>query len=76
MYDKLIKIMNEVRPDIDYEEVDNLISGEILDSFDIVVIVGEILEQLGIEIPVEEINEDGFDSVMKIEELLVKLSSQ
>ena len=37
--ERLIQIMNEIRPDIDFETAEGLIDDDILDSFDIISIV-------------------------------------
>ena len=40
--DELIDILSEIKPDVDFETCDTLIDDEMLDSFDIVTIVGEL----------------------------------
>ena len=40
--DQLMDILTEVNSDVDYETCDTLVDDGILDSFDIVSIVGEI----------------------------------
>ena len=41
----ILAILNEVRPDIDFPSAERLIDDNILDSFDIITIVGEFNEE-------------------------------
>lgn len=60
--DKLMKILGEINPDIDFETEDALIDGGILDSFDIVTLVAEIDDVFGVEIPAEALLPENFNS--------------
>lgn len=73
MHEKLLQIMTKIRSDIDFETAEGLITEEILDSFDILAIVAGIMEELGIDIPVEYINEENFNSLKDIEKVIQKL---
>lgn len=42
MREKLMAILEELRPDVDFENEKQLITDGILESFDIVALVGEI----------------------------------
>ncbi len=70
MNEKLLGILTKVRPDIKFETAEGLILEEILDSFDILAIVAAILDELGIDIPVECINAENFDSLKEMEKLI------
>ena len=48
--DQLMDILTEVNADVDFETCDTLIDDGILDSFDIVSIVGELNDTFDIEI--------------------------
>lgn len=60
--DKLLEILNEVNPDVDFENCDTLIDDGILDSFDIVSIVGELNDEFDIEITPVDIIPENFNS--------------
>ena len=47
--EQLLEILTEVNSDVDYETCDTLIDDGILDSFDIVSIVGELNDTFDIE---------------------------
>ena len=71
--DKLMRILSELRSDIDFETEDALIDGGMLDSFDIVTLVAEIDDAFGIEIPAEALIPENFNSAKAIFELIQQL---
>lgn len=71
--DKLMKILWEINPDIDFETEDALIDGGMLDSFDIVTLVAEIDDAFGIEIPAEALIPENFNSAEAIFALIQRL---
>lgn len=52
---KLIFSLQKIKPDIDFETCTTLIDDALLDSFDIISIVGALNEAYDMEIPVAEI---------------------
>ncbi|MBR3306609.1 MAG: acyl carrier protein [Lachnospiraceae bacterium] len=71
--DQLIRIMSEVRPDIDFTTAEDLIDDDILDSFDIISIVNEVNEEFGIEINVNDLLPENFNTAAALYELIEKL---
>ena len=71
--EQLLKIMSEIRPDVDFEKETQLIDGDILDSFDIISIVGEVNEQFQVEINVNDLLPENFNSAKALFELIQKL---
>lgn len=71
--DKLMRILSELTPDIDFETEDALIDGGMLDSFDIVTLVAEIDDAFGIEIPAEALIPENFNSAKAIFALIQQL---
>lgn len=71
--DELIRILEEIRPDIDFESETELIDGGVLDSFDIISIVSEVNDAFDIEIDVTDILPENFNSAEAILELIEKL---
>lgn len=70
--DKLNEILEDIRPDIDFDSAESLVDGNILDSFDIITLVSRINEELGIEISVEELIPENFNSKKAMEKLIEK----
>ena len=76
MMDELMRILSEIRPDVDFEHETKLIDDEILDSLDIIAIVGELNEAFDIEIDVEDLEPENFNSASAIMELVQKLREE
>lgn len=74
--EQLLKIMSEVRPDLDFEKETRLIDDDILDSFDIISIVSEVNEQFGVEINVNDLLPENFNSASALFELINKLLNE
>ena len=71
--EELLGILKEIRPDVDFETETKLIDDSILDSFDIISIVGERNEHYDIEIDVEDFEPDNFNTAEAILKLVTKL---
>ncbi|MGI6538824.1 MAG: phosphopantetheine-binding protein [Caldicoprobacterales bacterium] len=69
----IIEILQELHPDVDFENCETLIDDKILDSFDIISLVTDLSEEFDITIPVEEIIPENFNSVRAIKKLVEKL---
>ena len=73
MKEQLLKLLKEIRPDVDFENEKKLIDNGVLDSFDIISIVGELNDHYDIEINVEDLEPDNFNTVQAMLELIQKL---
>ena len=74
--EKLIKIMSEIRPDLDFQKETKLIDDDILDSFDIISIVSEVNDQFGIEINVNDLLPENFNSAAALYALICKMLNE
>lgn len=74
--EKLIEILEELQPDVDFNTAENLIDGRILDSLTILSLVAEIEEEFDVEIPTVEIIPSNFNSAKSIWALIEKLKEQ
>ena len=71
--EELLRIMSEVRPDIDFETEDKLIDNEMLDSLDIVAIVTDVNDEFDVDINVNDLLPENFNSAEALYELIQKL---
>lgn len=69
----LLKILAELRPDVEFEGNKELVDGGELDSFDIVSLVGELCDAYEIEIGADEIVPENFNSVEAMMALVTRL---
>ena len=68
--DELMEILEELRPDVDFENETALIDDGVLDSFDIVALVGELNDAFDIEIKPNNLVPENFNSVDAIAALV------
>ncbi|MBQ2893089.1 MAG: acyl carrier protein [Oscillospiraceae bacterium] len=74
--EKLLEILDELHPDVDFETEEHLIDNKILDSFDIVTIVAEIDAEYDVAIPAEELIPENFNSAKALYALVEKLMDE
>ena len=72
MKDKIIGMLNEIRPEFDFNDSDDFVEDGYLDSFDVVTIVSMIEEEFGVLISGLDVLPENFSSVQAICELIVK----
>ena len=63
MRQDLLELLNEICPGIDFETETALIDDGILDSLDIITIVQNLLLTFGVEIDVEDLEAENFNSL-------------
>lgn len=71
--ERLIEILEDLKPGVDYENVTDLVDGRYLDSLTILSLVAEIEEEFDVEIPTVEIVPANFNSVNSLWDLINKL---
>lgn len=76
MREQLMEILEELRPDVDFELETALIDDGILGSFDIVSLVGELNDNFDIEINVDDLLPENFNSADAMLELIEKLQEE
>ncbi len=71
--ERLLEILKELKPEVDFNSEKALIDDEIFDSFDIVQLVGEISETFEIDVPPNEILPENFNSADLIWQMIQRL---
>lgn len=74
--EKLMSILKELRPEIDFSAEKKLIDEGILDSFDMVSLIGELNESFGVEITFDDMEPDNFNSAEQMYQMIVRLQSE
>lgn len=74
--DKILEILNEARPDIEFEGETALIDGGLLDSFDIVSIISDLNDEFDINIRVTDLKPENFNSVEAIQKLVLSKQNE
>jgi D-alanine--poly(phosphoribitol) ligase subunit 2 len=71
--DELMTILKNLRPDVDFKTNERLIDDGILDSLDIVALVSELNDCMDIDISVEHLVPENFNSAKAIMALIQSL---
>lgn len=76
MKSKVMEILQDVRADVDFENETKLIDNKVLESFDIISLVGELSDEFGIEIGPKEMTAQNFNSVDLITAMVERLQNE
>ena len=76
MREQIMKILKGIRSDVDFENETALIDNGVLDSFDIISIVGELNDAFDVEINVDDLLPENFNNVTAMVELIGKLQEE
>ena len=74
--EELMNILEELRPDVDFENETGLIANGILDSFDIVSLVTQLNDAFDIEIRPSDLIPENFNSAQAMLALVEKLQDE
>jgi acyl carrier protein len=74
--EELIKILKDVKEDVDYENCTTLIDDGFLDSFDIIQIITALNDNYDIEIPASEIIPANFNSAATLLKMVERLQEE
>lgn len=74
--EELLDILTKLHPNVDYEAETALVTGGILDSFDIVSLVTELNDTFDIEITASDLIFENFDSAAAIMALVDRLQAE
>lgn len=69
---KILEILDSIRPESDFTKSTNFIEDRLIDSFDIVSLVNEIEEEYDIMVDALDILPDNFSSLEAIKALIAK----
>lgn len=74
--EKLIEILEDIQPDVDYENCEDLIDGHHLDSLSIISLVAEIEDEFDITIPTVDIVPKNFNSAKAMYAMIQRLQEE
>lgn len=76
MKEKILKLLSNEYPEIDFSASDTLVDDGILDSLTITGIIALLTMEFGITIPYEEIKEENFNSIESLASLVERLLAE
>lgn len=71
--EKIVSILNKYNDCIDYEKETGLLTNGVIDSVGLVTVVAELEEAFQIDIPLDEMVPENFDSVKDIWGMIIRL---
>ena len=74
--EELMEILEELRPDVDFATEKSLVTGGILDSFDIISLVGNLNDAFDITIRPANLVPENFNSAEAMLALIEKLQDE
>ena len=74
--EELLEILQDIDPDVDYETEDNLIDGNVLDSFSIIRLIASICDEFDIEISPKYLVPENFNSAQAMWNLIRKIQEE
>lgn len=74
MEEKVLQVLSEEFPEVDFTASDELINDGILESLTITGIIATLSMEFGIVIPYEEIIEENFNSIANMATMVERLS--
>ena len=75
MKEKVMDILMDLRPDVDFENEKKLIGDGILESFDIMSLVAELEDEIDVKIKPKDLVAENFNSVDDMVAMLQKLGA-
>ena len=70
MKKQIIEILSEICPGIDFETETALIDDGLIDSLDIVAVVTDLMDTFDVQLGVDDLTPENFNSVEAIEDLI------
>ena len=74
--ERLLEILEEIQPNIDYTACTDLVDGHLLDSLSILALVAELEDAFDITIPAVEITPSNFNSAAQIWAMILRLGEE
>lgn len=74
--ERLIEILEEIQPGVDYGNCKDLVDGHHLESLSIIALVAELEDAFDILIPTVEIVPENFNSVENLWEMVCRLQEE
>lgn len=74
--EELIRILEALHPDVDFETAEGLVDNKIIDSFDIITVISEVSEEFGVIISAEHVVPENFNSAKALWALIERLENE
>ena len=72
--EQVIDMLDQIKDDVDFSTAVNLVDDRILDSFDILSIIGAIDDELDVSVPAKDIVPQNFNTAQGIYQMVLDLA--
>ncbi|MGI6121194.1 MAG: acyl carrier protein [Saccharofermentanales bacterium] len=76
IYEEVIAILNEIKPTKDLSEINDIVSGGYIDSFELMSLITLLDEKFDIEIDFNDIVPENFNSADRMAKMVTKLMNR
>ena len=73
--EKIIQILKEIKPHKDLQDVNDIVEGGYIDSFELMMLITSLSEKFQVEIGIDEMTAENFNSVKAMAEMIDRLVS-
>ena len=72
----IIRILSEIKPTKSLVQINDIIEGGYLDSFELLLLISQLMETFSIDIGVDEIAPENFNSIEAMEGMVSRLQQE
>ena len=73
--EKIIQILKEIKPAKNLQDIEDIVEGGYIDSFELMMLITSLSEKFQVEIGIDEMTAENFNSVKAIAEMIDRLVS-
>ncbi len=73
--EQILALLKEIKPTKSLENVDNIIEGGYIDSFELMALISGLNEKFGVEVSVEDMIPENFNSVESMALMVERLKN-
>lgn len=74
MEQKILEILQDIKPGVDFATETDFIESGVIDSFDVITLVGEFGEAFGVSIGVLDLDPSNFKDIASIKAMIERLT--
>ena len=74
--EKLLEILERVKPGVDFKNEVGLVENGIIDSFDVVTLISLISQEFDVEFEVSEVSPENFNSAKSLYDTILRLKGE
>ena len=66
----ILEVLQKIKPSVNFEQVQGILDNGYLDSLEFMNLIAELGQRFGVELDVDEITPENFDTVETIEKMI------